>query len=229
MTMPAAISEIVPLTTPAEPCEYLVGYGKSGAFGRFLGAGHLDLQRGDRVVVESARGVEIGVVLCPATAQHGRLLASSAPGRLLRRAAANDQHLEEDRAATAQALFDDARRLVSQAKLPVEVLDAEVLLDGRQAIIQVVSPPECDPTSLVEQLAQVHALELRLENLALPAPRTEKGCDKPDCGRVNGTGCTSCGSSGGGCASCGSGGVDLRAYFAHLRSQIDERQRTPLL
>ena len=44
--------------------EYLVSHGNAGEFGRFLTAGPFICRRGDCVVIESARGAELGVVLC---------------------------------------------------------------------------------------------------------------------------------------------------------------------
>ena len=72
--------------TPA--VEYLVNHGKSGGFGRFAGA--LALRRGERVVIQSQRGLEIGTVLCPATSGHIQLLAATSTGRIVRRAETAD-------------------------------------------------------------------------------------------------------------------------------------------
>ena len=48
--------------------EYLVSYGNSGEFARFRCAADADYRKGDAVVVRSHQGLELGVVLCPATA-----------------------------------------------------------------------------------------------------------------------------------------------------------------
>jgi hypothetical protein len=213
--------------------EYIVGYGSSGGFGRFAAEGSLVCGRGERVVVESVRGLEMGVVLCPATPLHAQLLPPASGGRLLRPAAADDELAEEQCRQRAQGLFEECRRLASALDLPVEVLDAELLLDGRLLIVQHLAPPDCDAAALVKALAERQGLVVRLENLALsagPAPPEEAhgGCGKPDCGRSAGGSCTSC--SSGGCSSCGSGHTDLRAYFAHLRNEMEQHhQRTSLL
>jgi hypothetical protein len=62
---------------------------------------------------------------------------------------------------------------------------------------------------------------------AAPDAHEHGGCDKPDCGRTAGGGCTSC-SSGGGCSSCGSSKVDLRPYFSHLRDKMEAKGRIAL-
>jgi cell fate regulator YaaT (PSP1 superfamily) len=218
---------------PVAAPEYLVSYGTSGGFGRFAAERPMACSRGQRVVVESRRGLELGVVLCEATAEHARLLPGPAGGRLLRPATAADEQARERLAERGRLLFEECCRLAAGLGLPLQVVDVELLLDGRQLVVQHLSPPDCDAAGLIRALADRHGLAARLENLALSAGPAEEesrgGCGKPDCGRVNGSGgCTSC--EGGGCSSCGAAKVDLRAYFAHLRDQMEQRrQRTPLL
>jgi cell fate regulator YaaT (PSP1 superfamily) len=217
---------------PAPQTEYVVSYGTSGGFDRFRAEAPLPCRRGDRVVVESRRGLELGVVLCEATAEHARLLPGG--GRLLRRAADDDERAGERLRERARRLCEECGRLAAGLGLPLAVVDVELLLDGRQAVVQHLAPADCDAGALVEVLARGHGLVARLENLALPAAPAEEegagGCGKPGCGRTaGGGGCSTCG-SGGGCSSCGSGKVDMRAYFAHLRERMEQHAaRTPLL
>jgi hypothetical protein len=130
----------------------------------------------------------------------------------------------------AQILFVDSRRLAAEMNLPVEIVDADILLDGRHAILQYLGRNDWEMDSFVSGLPQCEDLAILLENVASPAEKEHEaeehgGCGEPNCGRASG-GCSSCGS--GGCSSCGSGKVDMRAYFSHLRSEM-ERRRTPLL
>src|SRR4051794_23599845 len=115
--------------------EFLVSYGRSGEFGRFQARPGSAYGRGDRVVVRGHRGVELGAVLCPATAGHGRFLGRTALGQLLRHATAEDEANAGRAAAAERRLFDDARRLATELGLPWQVVDAEVLLDGSKAVV----------------------------------------------------------------------------------------------
>jgi uncharacterized membrane protein len=210
--------------------EYMVSYGKSGAFGRFTALEALPLRRGACVVVRTPRGLELGTVLCPSTASHARLLTQGEPGRLVREADAADRTLAAGLAGRARQLLDDGTRLARELSLPLQILDVEMLLEGGRAILQYLGPADADVAPLADALADGDLFVL-FENLAVPAASAEDehhgGCDKPDCGRVGGGGCTSC-ESGGGCSSCGSGKVDMRAYFAHLRTQMENQRRVPL-
>jgi hypothetical protein len=212
----------------AKSKEYLVSHGKTGAVGRFLAASPEPMRRGEQVVIEGDRGLTFGVVLCEATERQARLLGPAPLGKLLRRADIADQAARRSLQEREQQVFDQARRFVAYLGLPLEVLDVELSLDGRRVIIQHLLAADCDPTALVDRIAAENGLEVWLENLAPPveAANASGGCGKPDCGRSGGGGCTSCGS--GGCSSCGSG-VDLRAYFSHLRNKMDKERRTPLL
>jgi hypothetical protein len=128
----------------------------------------------------------------------------------------------------AAQVFEHGRCLARQLGLRLEIVDVEVLLDG-QVILQCLGALNANPESFVRQLSRFHALDVRLEDLAVPALEPEgAGCGKPDCGREGQGGCSSCG-DGGGCSSCGSSKVDMRDYFLHLRNRMEGQQRTPLL
>jgi len=211
--------------------QYVVAFGKSGGLGCFTVVEPLDLVRGERVVLRTPRGQEIGEVLGPATLRQARLIGSQVSGEILRRATAADELMRQRARPQAEELFEDCRRAADDLALPLEILDVEVLLDGDHAIVQFVGGGEDDVARLIAMLPQ-RCLEIRFENIAAPTGMDQQdhaggGCDKPDCGRINGGGCTTC--SSGGCSSCGAHHVDLRPYFAHLRDKMEASHRTPLV
>jgi hypothetical protein len=212
--------------------EYLVSYGTTGEFGRFRPVRPLACCRGDRVVVCSHRGLELGVLLCEARPGHAHFLPNTSVGQLVRPAGPDDEREADRQAGRAGELFDGARRLAAELGLPLEVLDVEVLLDGEQAILHHLHWAEFDERDLVAGLSRRHGLRVRLHSLrTAPAePEGEEhGCGRPGCGKTAGGGCSTCG-SGGGCSTCGSGKEDVRAYFASLREQMHQRQgRVPLV
>jgi cell fate regulator YaaT (PSP1 superfamily) len=220
-TQPAAVSD-----------QYVVAFGKSGGLGCFTVIEALELSRGEQVVVRTPRGLEAGEVLGPATLRQARLIGASAAGEILRRCTAQDETIHAALRSQADALFSAGRAHADALGLPLQILDAEMLLDGRHAIVQFVGGGEADVAKLAESLRRDGDLEIRFENLATPTaaePESHGGCGKPDCGRVDGGGgCTTCGTDGG-CSSCGAGKVDLRPFFAHLRDKMEATHRTPLV
>lgn len=208
--------------------EYLVSHGKTGVVGRFLAHDVASYRRGDRVVIQGERGLAIGTVLCEATERHARILAATGHGRLLRAVHPDDEHALEQARTLAERIYTESRRLAVEMGLALEVMDVEMTLDGSRAIVQCLAGA-CDPAPLLDALAATHGVQVWLENLADPLEEEEEhGCGKPDCGKSEGGGCSTC-SSGGGCSSCGSGKVDMRDYFGHLREQMESSKRTQLL
>lgn len=207
---------------------YLVQYGKPGFVGRFRPADAEPHARGDRVVVRSRRGLELGTVLCEPAARF------DAPddGDLVRRA--TDAEADESRGAN---LLAAAQSRVEEAGLPLALVDVEVLLDG-SAVLHALPWAECDATALFEELSAGFGGPVRLLDLSrgpVTPDEPSGGCGKPGCGSESG-GCSSCG-TGGGCStgSCSKGSVksadDLTAYFRDLRTKMEHQSngRTPLV
>jgi cell fate regulator YaaT (PSP1 superfamily) len=211
--------------------EYLLSYGCLGDFGRFHSARPVNCRRGQHAVVHSHRGVELAVVLCPATPGHAHYLPNTTVGPLLRLATPEDEEAARRMHERGDRLFADARRLAADLGLPLEVIDAEVLLDGEQAVLHYFRGGEFDERDLVSKLAHQHDLRVALHDLS-HGPHEEEdhgGCGRTGCGRTEGGGCSTCG-SGGGCSTCGAAKPDdVRAYFAALREKMAAEHRKPLL
>src|SRR5262245_23209855 len=152
---------------PKTSMEYLVGYGKGGAFGRFVGAEDIRLRRGDRVVVHSSRGTELGTVLAPSG--DARALSAAQPGVLLRRATADDLASAETARRRSEELFDACRHALGALQIKIEIVDIETLLDSGRAVVQFLGPHDVNLEPLADALAQAHGVFVLFENLAEPA------------------------------------------------------------
>lgn len=213
--------------------EYLVAHGRAGHVGRFA-AGDASFLRGTAVVVRSRRGVELGEVLSELFPERATL-PDDFVGQLIRGTTADDL-IEADRCSSrSHQLVSDAEIFSQQLGLPIAVLDAEVLLDGRQAVLHAVPYAACDLGPLLERLGESRGLIVRLYDLGADAPPPEDAadhleefkCDKPDCGEGD---CSSCGTDDGGCSSCSSGGAkQLADYFSGLREEMEKTSRLPLV
>lgn len=221
----------LPSSTTADPEadpqageHYLVSHGKSGGVGSFVSPQPLILRRGDRVVVDGPRGREVGTVLCPASIRQSRLLGAGSSGNIVRSLTAEDETALAGLGELGQQLFDFSRDTARRLGVAIEILDVDLMLDGRANVLFVGQAPL---EGLAAALHGALGLEIRLENLAVPA-ESHGGCGKPDCGREagGGGGCSSC--SSGGCSTCGSGQVDLSQYFAHLRGRMETAGRVAL-
>jgi cell fate regulator YaaT (PSP1 superfamily) len=206
--------------------EYILAYGLAGDFGRFRAASPLALARGAPAVIKSARGLEIGRVLRPATPRHAAFLPNTSVGQLLRAPGVEDEARAQLVALRASELLARARQLIQSLELPMTLIDAEVLLDGAHATLQCVHWQRCDVRDLVSTLSSEFDLRIALLDLTAADEHEEESHGCGSCG--SGGGCGSCG-SGGGCGSCGSAQPEeVSAHFADLREKMEQR-RVPLL
>ncbi|MCS7046794.1 MAG: PSP1 domain-containing protein [Gemmataceae bacterium] len=231
--MSAGLDTTAPASTAAGTDQYVVAHGKGGGLGVFAAGDELALTRGDRVVVRTARGLELGTVLGPATLRQAQRIGALAAGVIVRRATPRDAAEQQELARRADELFLACQALVGRRGLRLAVFDVELLLGGQTAIVYFAGV-EADVPRLAESLAGHADLQWYFECATGGVASGERqrggdhGCGKPDCGRGSAAGCVACG-SGGGCGTCGAGAVDLRAYFAHLRSHMETNQRTSLV
>lgn len=192
--------------------EYLVQYGRSAFVGRFVS--DVTLARGDRAVIDSPRGRELGTVLCEPEQASAHL-----DGQVVCRSSAD----EEPSTDIANRILDAATAALLCEGHSALVLDCEVLIDGG-AILHVVAWEAVDLTPILEQLSTTFGLPVRLFDLAATAvPADPTKCGKPDCGSG---GCSSCGTGGGcGTSSCSRGAAkssdDLTAQFRELREAME--------
>ncbi|VTT96362.1 Uncharacterized protein OS=Blastopirellula marina DSM 3645 GN=DSM3645_23751 PE=4 SV=1 [Gemmataceae bacterium] len=205
---------------------YLIQYGRPGFLGRFRSA--LALARGERAVVRTVRGTELGEVMLA-------LDGAGDDGDVLRLATPDDEAAATRAGDTAQELLAAAADGAIEHALPLTFVDVETTLDGF-AILHALPWDACDATALLDQLAARFGLAVRLLDLSRsPTAKDEPstgGCGKPGCGTESGGGC----STGGGCSSggCSRGAVksadELTAHFAALRRQMEAAglARTPL-
>src|SRR5947209_19634246 len=90
---------------PAMTTSYVVRYGQMRFLGEFTGLLEREHARGERVVVRSERGTELGEVLTPATDRTASFLENPARGEILRVASAEDDALESGLAEAREAGF----------------------------------------------------------------------------------------------------------------------------
>src|SRR6516162_2507630 len=103
------VSSLLPLGQgPGERAhdQFIVSFGKIGALGVFTAAQPLMLRRGQAVIVQTSRGVEIGTVLCQATLRQARLLGATSSGALLRLVSVDDEARRDERAEFERRIFE---------------------------------------------------------------------------------------------------------------------------
>jgi len=112
----------------------------------------LDLSPGDRVVVETVRGPEIGTVRKAAEDVSDERLSSPLK-KVLRRATPGDEAQLVRNNERARAAFETACKRVRHFGLPMKVLSAEYTFDCSQVIICFTAENRVDFRELVKDLA----------------------------------------------------------------------------
>lgn len=197
---------------------YLVNYGHGGFLSKFRS--EFAHARGDRVVVQSPRGVEIGTVLSPGSSS---TKGPPLEGEILRRATDDEESTAMQHRELGERLVVDAQSRAESLGLPLLFVDGEVLLEGQSAILQAIHWDDCDASELFRELSREFGLHVQFADLTASPKPEAKGCET--CGSEK-SGCDSCG-TGGGCStgSCSKGSVksaeELTSYFAGLRKQME--------
>jgi len=126
----------------------------------------LDLEPGDRVVVETARGLEIGEVICPVReVPDGELVQPLKP--VLRVATEADLRQAEENQVLARESLRVCREKVAARDLPMRVLDAEYTLDRSRLVFYFVSETRVDFGELVRDLASSFRTRIELRQVGV--------------------------------------------------------------
>lgn len=188
---------------------YLVRYGLMHQIGRFQASPTIrGLDRGEVVVIQTPRGLELGTTLALQKAS-----ASPLPefARVIRVAEPDDLKRAEQALQEQPARLADCERIFQEGTWPIALIDVEVLpdLEGKgpaQVIAHYLGPHDLDTTGLRAILRNDYGLDLLFEPAGRDVAEEEVEAT-PDvgCGSKSG-GCGSksggCGSKSGGCSTC---------------------------
>lgn len=180
---------------------YLIRYGLARSLGRFRAACG-PLEPGQAIVIRTHRGTELGEVLCESPPS---LPSEAEPAPILRLATAED--LERARKASSErsAHFEACLAVFEGGAWPLELIDAEPLLDEGRTVIHYLGPHRLDAAGLIAAFRDRCGLQVVLEPVGKDVEEPEVEVEVEEEAHA----CGSCGSrAGGGCESggCGSGG-----------------------
>ncbi len=187
--------------------EYLVRYGKAGEFGRFRAQKPLLLFKGDLVLIETHRGKETGEILSPSSPTIAKFLPNTTVGKLFSTLSPQDDSLAQLNHLKSSLIFEAAKKISLDLALPVMIVEAELLFDGKHAVLHLLTSPKTDVRDLVSKLSQDFDMHIYVENISQPQEEEKlaeddgtSSCGSGKCGSKE-SGCGTCG-SGGGCGSC---------------------------
>ena len=123
----------------------------------------LDLHINDKVVVETARGVEIGIVYLFKDIETSDLTSELKP--VLRLATTED--IEDDlfNQSAEEAIIEQTKQLVKKNELDMKVLGAEYTLDRKRLLIYFSAEGRVDFRQLVRDLSEVYHTRIELRQI----------------------------------------------------------------
>ena len=142
---------------------YLIRYASPGWVGVFGTIHEMNCPRGSRVVVQTNRGKELGEVLAGPAETAAQAGDSKPTGEVLR--AATEEELSFHRkqsVAVLDKLIETAQSQLDAESVEAQVIDAELLLDRRKAVLYYLgeaSPVLTDLRELLSQSARLEAVE----------------------------------------------------------------------
>jgi PSP1 C-terminal conserved region len=193
---------------------YLIRYGAMGHVARFrAGPPEGPFHRGQAVVIQSHRGMELGEVLVrfddvslpkalggfesPESDDSAGIESESEP-RVLRAAGSEDLARAEEADAFQPARFARCQRILQEEGWPWELLDVEPLLDGQTTVLHYLGPRQIDERALRARFRAACEFDVVFE----PIGSEPEGSESEDLDGDHGcgSGCSSGGcESGGGC------------------------------
>jgi PSP1 C-terminal conserved region len=170
--------------------DFLCRIGCHGQVGRLRSISAMRLERDNRVVCRTSRGIELGQVLAPVAS----VAESELDGTLLRRVTPEDDLLWRNlREMSEQVLAECQSWLTLQGSTDI-LLEVEPLLDGQTLYFHFVGEPSQDVAEHIKHLALLYEQRVRESKFA---NLLENGCG-PGCGTESKGGC----GTSGGCAVC---------------------------
>ncbi|HSR70535.1 MAG TPA: regulatory iron-sulfur-containing complex subunit RicT [Acidobacteriota bacterium] len=137
-----------------------VKYGAPKIHSDFV-ASDVPLRLGDRCVVTTDRGVELGMVVETDSAENRSMRSDMRHRKVLRRATERDLYLYEKKNDRETSAFALCRRRIAVRKLPMKLSRVEYIFDGSRVIFYFTADGRIDFRELVKDLAR--ELRTRIE------------------------------------------------------------------
>jgi cell fate regulator YaaT (PSP1 superfamily) len=161
---------------------YVVRYGRMRFLGEFRGQDGQEYVRGERVVVRSDRGLELGEVLRPWTEHTAQFLEVPFQGEILRRANDNDLARETELELAQQGAFTTCSKLISKRRMQMDLVDVEMIFGGERIVFFYLTEKRVDFRELVKDLARVFKTRIEMRQIGV-RDEAKLLADYGDCGK----------------------------------------------
>ena len=127
---------------------------------------HFEVKRGDHVIVETARGVEYGTVVCdPKEVEEDQIIQPLKA--VLRVATAKDDEQEKNNKAKEREAFKVCLEKIRKHELDMKLIDAEYTFDNNKVLFYFTADGRIDFRELVKDLAAVFKTRIELRQIGV--------------------------------------------------------------
>ncbi|MBO5088262.1 MAG: stage 0 sporulation family protein [Lachnospiraceae bacterium] len=132
----------------------------------FFAPNGIELEVGDAVIVETARGVEYGkVVLGKREIEEGNITSSLKP--VIRKATAEDDKKNEDNKKKCKDAFNICLEKIAKHGLEMKLIDVEYTFDNNKVLFYFTADGRIDFRELVKDLAAVFKTRIELRQIGV--------------------------------------------------------------
>jgi len=150
--------------------------------GEYTGLAEQEHPRGQRVVVRSDRGTELGEVLCPATDRTALYLENPVQGQMLRPASPEDLAAESRLAELQREGFATCREFIGKRRLQMDLVDVEAIYGRERMVFYYLAEKRVDFRELVKDLARAFHTRIEMRQIGV-RDEAKILADYGDCGR----------------------------------------------
>lgn len=132
----------------------------------FFDPGKLDINRGDHVIVETARGIEYGTVVGEAREVEDEKVIQPLKA-VLRVATSKDDEQEAANKGREKEAFQICLEKIKKHELPMKLIDAEYTFDNNKVLFYFTADGRIDFRELVKDLAAVFKTRIELRQIGV--------------------------------------------------------------
>lgn len=163
--------------------KYIVRFGAMRFLGVFTPIRDTErFSRGDRVIVRTERGLEVGEVLLEATERAVSFLHNPPQGQILRKMTADDQREANRIRRLAPEEMARCERIIRELGLQMDLVDVEHIFGGERIIVYYLADGRVDFRELVKRLAAEFRTRIEMRQIGV-RDEAKLLADYGDCGK----------------------------------------------
>ena len=141
-----------------------------------------DHPRGQKVILRSDRGTEVGEVLCPASERTTRFMANPVHGEILRLVTTEDGDQEARLDRDRESYFSKCQEFVARRRLQMDLVDLEIIHGRERIVFYYLAEKRVDFRELVKDLARAFRTRIEMRQIGV-RDEAKLLADYGDCGK----------------------------------------------